>query len=300
MKKKNLLFITFLIPLLIQVSCKNKQPEIIYNTEIPLADINDKEWDFSRFYTTGCIDHPVVHLKIGKSTYYFLVDTGSPSNLFWGIPDDSMEINEGGNVKTYGTNIKIDNNFVRICFSDKWSKELKKYFKPNVIDGIIGEDFLQNYNNVVFDFNNGKICFAGESISDDSTPLLSLSPYYPCIEFTASGKTEYGMIDTGSSFFSIRENFGDGNSYFNSKELYDSAHGKEKLKKSFRNNPIIKDIKIVNQKYKETLAFEWDSNYIRQLEEVLPLARKLSILGNPFWNGHVIQLDFYNNVFRIK
>ena len=299
--KKNILALIILTLLSLNISCKaQEQVQLITSKELPVESLNDTEWHFTMYHSIEHIDWPIVHLEIGNSAYYFLVDTGALYNYFFGIPNGSMKITKGEHINTFTINSKIKNRETRVCFYDQFKSEINSKYKTLGIDGIIGCEFLQNYNNVVFDYNNRKIIFDAEPISKQSVPMLSFSVYSHCLEFSVDGKTEYGLIDTGSSMFVIRENFGDGKAFFDRKSLLLANIGKEPIKTRFRNNKIINNIKIVDTDFKEIISFEWDSKFINHLDGVQNLAQNISILGNSFWKNHVIQLDFYHSVFRIK
>jgi|GEM_PF-2600952 len=268
--------------------------------ETPAVELGDKEWPFTMYHSASTINWPVVRIKIGESYYHFLVDTGAPSNSFYSKPDPTMSVVKEGNARAFGLDTEVNGLMRHISFTDFFANETG--FSSDRVDGLIGIDFMSIYDNVVFDYINRKIIFDAPPISEDDIPMVhehrsNFLQYI--IEFTVDGNKEYGLIDTGSSVFSVREKFGDGN-YPLIKDLNRviKLDGKPKLENI--NNFIAQDIHIGSVRYKESIATPWNSKYLFCMDSSRKFTKYTSVLGSPFWNDHIIQLDFYNDVFRIK
>jgi len=230
--------------------------------ETPAVELGDKEWPFTMYHSASTINWPVVRIKIGESYYHFLVDTGAPSNSFYSKPDPTMSVVKEGNARAFGLDTEVNGLMRHISFTDFFANETG--FSSDRVDGLIGIDFMSIYDNVVFDYINRKIIFDAPPISEDDIPMVhehrsNFLQYI--IEFTVDGNKEYGLIDTGSSVFSVREKFGDGN-YPLIKDLNRviKLDGKPKLENI--NNFIAQDIHIGSVRYKESIATPWNSKYL--------------------------------------
>ncbi len=255
------IYFPFLLVVVILASCKTnskyKHAEI-EPFETPAVELGDREWPFTMYHSESTLGWPIVRIKIGESYYHFVVDTGAAGNSFYSKPDPSMSVVKEGNARAFGLDTEVNGLMRHISFADFFVKETG--FSSDRVDGLIGIDFMSIYNNVVFDYINRKIIFDASPISEDDIPMVhehrsNFLQYI--IEFTVDGNKEYGLIDTGSSVFSVREKFGDGN-YPLVKDLNKVIKLDDKPKLENLNNSIAQDIHIGNVRYKESVAIPCD------------------------------------------
>ena len=150
----------------------------------------------------------------------------------------------------------------------------------NNYDGYLGLDWLWKYNNVVLDYVNGRIDYNQKPISETSVPMR-FDPwnkiYY--ITFIFNGQELEGALDTGS--YSTKVNMG--------------ALGDEKTDNGVY---LVRDFVIGDVHYDDMELKGMDET--GGSEGAKSFFSKNNVLGYPCFKDHVIQLDFKNNVFRIK
>ena len=160
------------------------------------------------------------------------------------------------------------------------------YFFPDELDGLLGMSWLKKHNrmvekndNVVIDYVNNKITFNQKPITEESIPLYS--DYNGCvykIPFTFNGRELIGYVDTGCSSTSIGQRLDE-------EKDEDGVY-------------ILKDFSIGNVHYADIELYNMKKG--KFLESMRHHFATRNVLGYPCFKDHVIQLDFKNNVFRIK
>ena len=153
----------------------------------------------------------------------------------------------------------------------------------NYIDGILGVNFLEQYNNVVFDYKNKTVKYNTKPISTNVIPMKKIDRLY-YIPFSIGKDVFWGLIDTGNTCFLISED-----SKLLTKDLT-----------SYTDYITVEEVKIGNLTYDNLQAlFASHIKYNGNTRSKEYIKYKY-ILGYPFFKDHIIQLDFENNVFRIK
>lgn len=227
--------------------------------------------------------HPVIKLIMDNQPYYFAVDTGSNCNVF-GTED-------------------IYNKFLK---EYNYSSEYKIRYYSEVnsdypfIDGILGLPFLKNHKNVTIDYQRQLFIFDDIEISETTIPMKTLYKGLYFIEFTTEGKTEYGLIDTGGIYFVIRPGFGRTPVLQDSKQIQDYIKGTSTVEMkptAFKKHKILN---IGDVQLHDVVSINGDSEQIAALPDAQRFLQVFNNLGTQVFQDHVIQLDFENQVFRIK
>lgn len=246
----------------------------ILGSELPLADTKGE----IHFSTT--LSHiPTVKYKIQNEEIFFVVDSASVSNWFLGtkavrkvVPEDLYRASKivHTTILTYFT----DNLLFLLDPNYRYSAVLKN----SPYDGFLGLAYLEQYKNVVFDYQNNTITFNQEPICDNELPLYknqTQNMWYTTFE--CNGVSSNVLVDTGC--FSV----------FVNKANVKSTVGEDEIINVRLGNVEINGISIAANK---TLITNEDAkNGIYKNE---------NILGYPCFKDHVIQLDFEHNKFRIK
>ena len=215
--------------------------------------------------------------------------------------------------------LKHNNGFIctlkDFYFANKYIKKIRlesdtEYrdwiFDLKNIDGILGLDFLLNFEMVIFDYKQKRIYFDCEPMIKKNL-IKVINPYeMPEVNI----KSENVKVNKGESPFFI--------SVYVNNEIHDimidtgaesalllSAKTEEELKEAQDKNDELfyKTIKIGNKKYKniETTytssprVYFIDEEHHKNVETF-----KLSFLGHDFFKDKIIQFDFKNRTFGIK
>ena len=228
-----------------------------------------------------CFLSPVVRWNLNGAELFMIVDTGCYDDLLWrngikkALPDDIV------------TSSYKDPNVLMKAEIENADYTLDPYayraggWEGIFVDGCLGLPWMEKYNNIVLDYVNNRIDYNQPPITDYDIPMNYggvIDKGY-CIPFTFNGKEMYGMIDTGCfgifvNLGIIGEEKGDGGVY------------------------IVHDFSIGNLHY-ESVKIE-DGNSGTSAEGAEWVFAKNNVLGYPCFKDHVIQMDFKNNVFRIK
>ena len=217
---------------------------------------------------------PVVRWNLNGEELFMLIDTGAQTNGLYknGIKKalPGYQITDILKENKYEFYVRLEDN--EYCL-DPYGIYMTE---EDILDGWLGQTWLTKYNNFVFDYVNNRIDYNQPPITDYDIPMNyngHMKGQY-CIPFTFNGKEMYGTIDTGSfgTFVSL------------------GIIGEEKKEDGLY---TVHDFGIGNVHY-ETME-------ITSGEDQTKWAFKVdNILGYPCFKDHVIQLDFKNNVFRIK
>jgi hypothetical protein len=174
------------------------------------------------------------------------------------------------------------------------------------IDGILGQNFLEQYKNVSFDYKNQYLIFNDNKISEHEIPFYTIhlvgNPVdnYYAVDALIDGEKESCMIDTGCNTFSLRRDF-QKDKMKNYDEIFS---GKYECVKN-----VLDTVVLSNVTYKKITAlyvagtgtnFAIPYDEMTNSHEVLNDLIYQTTIGYPFFKGHVIQLDFENHVFRIR
>ena len=257
----------------------------------PAYNLNSKEISF--FTDNAC--HVYIKLQTNIKDFVFMVDTGANTNVYWGDPfwgaDYNIKLNE---------DITLIDNISEKRITMKYVEKLKITGGEDYPgDGILGQPFLRQCKNVIFDYKKNKIIFDGRKISNRETSFFyencncedcscnncKCVPF-PIIYMYAKymGKEEKFLIDTGAAFFIVRDDF------------------PESKWQEYKKNrqAFYTDISINNLKFKNIYSCYANSNNLYTNDEARAYSKKTNILGSPFFVNHIIQIDYENMKFRIK
>lgn len=273
---KKVLILSFLV-LLVSCSKQNQNYIEVLSQELPLAD-SKKEIQFS----TTLIHIPTIKFKVNKEELFFAVDSGSVSNWLLGtdsvkkiVPKDLYQASRKVNYKssyrmsytTDNMNFMLDPNYI-----------FSAVLKDSPYDGFLGLTWLEQYKNVVFDYQKKTLSFNQEPICDNELPLYKnqqLNLWFTTFE--CNGVSSNALVDTGC--FSV----------FINKPNVKSSVGTDEIINVKLGNVEIRDISIAANK-----------TLITNEEAKNGLYKNENIIGYPCFKDHVIQLDFEHNKLRIK
>lgn len=310
MKKK---IIGFFFSAVMFISCKSDYSKELEKLEAVKISSKEIPFIFSPYFQ----NIPLIKMNINERDYILAVDTGAMDNLL--IPNFNTtvidEFNFYENIRETEYSEFMDNIEYKINFYElpERNSTCTKERSENSLDGILGMQFLRNHKNVVFDYKRQMIYFDTENISAICTPLYCLisgEGMHVGIFFECNGKTEFGLIDTGCSGLTVRENFlvDDNTATFES--VYDAwmgilntiryANEKYVVEHLDDKNPSKLNIKIADVKLKNIWSLPFNSKFINTNERCSISTRYLNLIGSMTWLNHIIQLDFEEMEFRIK
>jgi hypothetical protein len=231
-------------------------------------------------FSTKLTHTPTIQFTLSGKNLFFAVDTASVGNFMLG----SKSVKQIVNKKLYkiANMIDLDDGHILSVTIDKnvFLLDPKGIFtsglKRNPYDGFIGLTYLEQYKNVVFDYKNKVIHFNQEPICDNELPMHKKNNlWFTIIE--CNGVESNALIDTGC--FSVFINKQNVKNTINDDQLINIKLG----------STVINNISL---KYNNTLVTNKNARNTIYKNE--------NIIGYPCFKDHVIQLDFENNVFRIK
>jgi len=174
------------------------------------------------------------------------------------------------------------------------------------IDGVLGQNFLEQYKNVSFDYKNKYLIFNDNKISEHEIPFYtihlvgnSVVNYY-AVDALIDGEKESCMIDTGFNTFVLRRDFKK-DKIKNYDEIFSGKY-------EYVAN-VLDTVVLSNVTYKKITAFyvagtgtnfAIPNDEMTNSHEVLNALIYQTDIGYPFFKGHIIQLDFENHVFMIR
>jgi hypothetical protein len=178
-------------------------------------------------------------------------------------------------------------------------------YSNDKIDGVLGQDFLEQYNNVSFDYKNKYLVFNDNMISEHELPLYTVhlvgsnqEANYYAVDAIINGEKEICMIDTGLNSFTMRRDF-QKDKLENYDEMFSGKYDTV--------TRVMDTVVLSNITYKKITAFYvTDSSIGFSIDDTLHTDVTLNALiyqtdlGYSFFKDHIIQLDFENHVFRIK
>ena len=270
---------------LLFVSCNSSEKkyvkEILFDLDKQLPQISN--YNIHKFV----IDErtlflsPVVRWNLNGAELFMMIDTGCYENLLWknGIKKALPDIVVTSSYK--------DPDVIMEAEIEKTKYWLDPYafraggWEGVFIDGCLGLPWMEKYNNIVLDYVNSRIDYNQPPITDYDIPMNYggvIDKSY-CIPFIFNGKEMYGMLDTGSYYTYV--NLG--------------VIGEEKGESGVY---IVHDFSIGNVHYEKMEIKSGDK--VGCAEGAEWVFAKNNVLGYPCFKDHVIQLDFKNNVFRIK
>lgn len=231
-------------------------------------------------FSTKLTHTPTIQFTLSGKNLFFAVDTASVGNFMLG----SKSVKQIVNKKLYkiANMIDLDDGHILSVTIDKnvFLLDPKGIFtsglKRNPYDGFIGLTYLEKYKNVVFDYKQKVILFNQEPICDNALPMYKRDNLW-FTTFKYNNIESNGIIDTGC--FSVFINKSNAKNVITENKLIDIELGNIKINNiSLKNN----DTLITNEHARNTI-YKYEN-----------------IIGYPCFKDHVIQLDFENNVFRIK
>lgn len=258
-------------------------------------------------FSLNCIDYknrPVVTIKDSGVIFYFLVDTGT--TLSYVNENFCKKINlspkeydnyEGGIVTLYieDSRYLVDEKKHILKMPVKKSD----VFTEKEIDGLLGIDFLSQYENVIFDYKRKKIKFNQPAINNYPIEMYNDISDTFYIYFSLDGIKDYGLLDTGCHGFIVRENYKTDYVELSDDEILEIRKGPNLVKKKM-DSVLINKIDIAKITYKNIYGDFAIDERIKMDKAAEKEHRVRSVLGYSFFKNHIIQLDFKNSLFYIK
>src|SRR5574344_1352583 len=195
---------------------------------------------------------------------------------------------------------------VTFTFDDSYTLVLALYPDDSIkqTDGILGQNFLEQYKNVSFDYKNEYLVFNDNKISEHEIPLYTIhlvgnpQDNYYAVDALINGEKESCMIDTGLNAFTLRRDF-QKDKLENYDEMFSGKYD------SVTN--VLETVVLSNVTYKRITAFYvagTGANFAMgdalHPNETLNALIYQTDIGYPLFKDHIIQLDFENHVFRIR
>lgn len=277
--------VSLLICLLVFYSCKTNRygfPEYL------ASELSNNDSDSYRFvlfdnyldYTTVA---PIIEYRVNNQSLYMAIDTGGTRSILLHPKIDSLISEEY--LKSVEQFDYSGDKICEFCFEGdnfKYVVDPLGNFttsqKYNYFDGFLGEDYLTQFKNVVFDYTQNKFYVDQNPICDKSLPMHKHDEWNLFfIDIEVNGEKTSGMIDTGSKivFLSNVKN------------------------QNFRTNEFnYVDLRIGDINY-ENLEIGYGGEIITN-KRAFEIMETYNIIGYPCFKDHVIQLDFEHNKFRIK
>ena len=270
--------------------CRKSSDDVTEILEFPkeLADqikpdTKRNEYNFVIISSLG-MNSPVIKYRMDGKICFMLVDTGCREN--WLLKNGIRKIFSG---MKFPDDYKVDYKHVKGYVEGLdyiLDSEVFDGVNPDELDGILGLSWLWKNNraveqndNVVFDYVNNKILFNQKPITEDSIPLIyETAALTYKIPFTFNGRELYGYLDTGCYCTSIGQRLDE--------------------EKDENGIYIVKDFAIGNVHYEKDILSNVREGIL--LDSSRHFITTNNMLGYPCFKDHIIQLDFKNNVFRIK
>lgn len=273
----------------------------------------------------GCLGKPIIDFDPDYHVY-MMIDTGYTRNWYFPSFLTKCDIQKDYFIQYIINNIRQnepeiskahpDDKELAHFLENEWAKYNLNYLSQiyyndlplrydtvlqESFDGVLGEDFLMQYERVTFDYINNYIILNDEKLDGTSIPFILTPNNEILINFEYNGQNELAMIDTGNYCFTPRLNIGD------EKQDYDINDYTDYVIGSSANPPVTprimqtyNNIKIGNIKYnkiKGAYSTIEGSGFNKgsQLHFI-----KLNNIGNVFFYENVIQFDYENKEFIIK
>lgn len=297
MMKKKLIILLLIILGFVLFFCKKNIP-----MKKELSKHNDEV-----IFSLNCKDYknrPVVSIEDSGIIFYFLIDTGTTRSYVnenfckkISLPSEEYDNYEGGVVTLYieDSRYLIDGKEHVLKMPVNKSEE----FIEKEIDGLLGIDFLSQYENVVFDYKRKKIKFNQSAINNYPIELYKsiYNTFY--IYYSLDGIKDFGLLDTGCHGFIVREDYKIDYVELSDDEIREIRKGPNLLKKKM-DSVLFKEIDIGKITYKNIYGDFAIDESIKMNKASEKEHRVRSILGYSFFKNHIIQLDFKNNLFYIE
>lgn len=258
-------------------------------------------------FSLNCIDYknrPVVTIEDSGLIFYFLVDTGSTQSYVnenfckkINLRPEEYDNFEGGIVTLY-----IEDSRYLIDEKEhvlKMPVKKSEVFMEKEIDGLLGIDFLSQYENVVFDYKRKKIKFNQLPINNYPIEMykdISDTFYF---FYSLDGIKDYGLLDTGCDSFIVRENYQTDYAEVSDDEIREIRNGPNLVKKKMDKVHFNK-IDIGKISYKNMYGYFAIDERVKMNATAEKVHRIRSIIGYSFFRNHIIQLDFKNSLFYIN
>lgn len=278
---------------LLMFSCKNNHSFIKdFSKDDDILSFSLKSPDYKL--------RPVICIHDSGKDFFFQVDTGTTNSYLYlnGFTKMNLELKEGYTLKDVTVNFQFEDPRLLI---DGKSHNVSLYIKEenNYTDGLLGIDFLYQYDNLVFDYKNKTLKLNQNPINSTPIPMYKKSKNLCYVYYSVDGVLDFGLIDTGAQVFIIREDYKNNYTDISEEEINKLRSGPDiQLKKM---NPIFfNEIILGNITYKNIPGRLAIDKHIIIAQKDRKELRKRSSLGAPFFKNHIIQLDLKNNLFYIE
>ncbi len=257
---------------------------------INYAEILNKELDIPHpsdriSFSTTLIHAPTIKYKINGVELFMVVDTGANRHaLLNSKPVQNLVKKDLSSNEAYSLAKKSKYYAIYFYFDEEPSFPyildpngiFSTGMKKNNFDGLLGLPYLQKNRNVVFDYINNTMSFNEEPICDNSLPMYRNKDELWFTPIECNGVKTNALIDTGCNLLFINKN---------KKRII----GEDKYANVKLGNVEINDLFLGSDKDVTSNEKAKNGNYKNE-----------NIIGYSVFKDHVIQLDFENNVFRIK
>lgn len=258
-------------------------------------------------FSLKCPDYknrPVIAIEDSGEIFYFEVDTGFTYSYINpnGFKKCKHHLEKNTSLEDIRLNLDIeDKRYLTDGKKHQISMPVKKseVFSEKYIDGLLGQDFLTQYDNVVFDYKENKLRFNQMPVNNHPVKMYKTPGNCYCIYYTLDGIKDFGLLDTGCNSFVVRENY---------KTDYIELSEEEK-NKILEQTQVVKQkmetihfeqVKIGEQTYNEIEGVYWLDKNLTGYPSSEKENRILSLLGSTFYKDHIIQLDYKNSLFYIE
>ena len=281
---------------LLMSGCKNtsfKKQLVNHNGEV-IFSLNCPEFK----------NRPIVTIEDSGLIFYFLVDTGNTLSFINENGCQKMNFDLDENEDLLGGSVNFYLEDERYLVDGKahilrMPVRKNEFFSEKEIDGMLGIDFLSQYDNVVLDYKQRKIKFNQSPINSHPITMYKTSADVFYIYYSLDGIKDFGLLDTGSDGFVVRENYQ--TDYVEISDMQIQEIIKHSVYKKEKCNVILfNQIEIAGVSYKDIIGYFAKDERIQMDKDSAKEHRLRSILGYTFFKDHIIQLDFKNNLFYIE
>lgn len=254
-------------------------------------------------FSLKCPDYkqcPVICIHDSGKDFFFKIDTGTTNSYLYlnGLKKMNLELKEGYTLNDVSVRLYIEDSRLLI---DGKSHDVSLYIKEenNYTDGLLGIDFLSQYDNIVFDYKNKTMKLNQLPINSTPIPMYKKYKNHCYVYYSVDEVLDFGLIDTGAQIYVIREDYKNNYTDISEEEINKLRAGPDiQLKKM---NPIFfNEIILGNITYKNIPGRLAIDKHVIVAQKDRKELRKRSTLGTPFFKNHIIQLDFKNSLFYIE
>ena len=157
-------------------------------------------------------NRPIVTIEDSGLIFYFLVDTGNTLSFINenGCQKMNFDLDENEDLLGGSVNLYLEDERYLVDGKEhilRMPVRKNEFFSEKEIDGMLGIDFLSQYDNVVLDYKQRKIKFNQSPINSHPIKMYKTSADVFYIYYSLDEIKDFGLLDTGSYVFVVRENY---------------------------------------------------------------------------------------------